>query len=276
MTVNQFTLKLATLASRPGRILFLLCAILALPVLAMGEEKAKSEQWISLFNGKNLDGWTVKITGYPLGENFGNTFRVKNGLLQVSFDQYDKFDGRFGHIFFKEKFSHYRIRFEYRFVGEQCPGGPDWALRNSGIMLHCQPPETMGIKQEFPVSIEGQILGGNGKDERTTGNLCTPGTHVVMDGQLVTRHCTSSHSKTFHGDQWVKMEAEVLGGGTIRHFINGELVLEYEKPQLDESDPDATKLLDGGAPKTIEEGYIALQAESHPVEFRNIEILPLD
>ncbi len=276
MTVNQDNLYLSRQTSRPGRILFLLCAILALPALAMGEEKAKSEKWISLFNGKNLDGWTVKITGYPLGENFGNTFRVKDGLLQVSFDQYDKFDGRYGHIFFKEKFSHYRIRFEYRFVGEQCPGGPDWALRNSGIMLHCQPPETMGIKQEFPVSIEAQILGGNGKDERTTGNLCTPGTHVVMDGQLVTRHCTSSHSKTFHGDQWVKMEAEVLGGGTIRHYINGELVLEYEKPQLDDGDPDAKKLLDGGTPKMIEEGYISLQAESHPVEFRNIEILPLD
>jgi hypothetical protein len=235
---------------------------------------APQEQWVPLFNGKDLDGWTPKIAGHDLGENYNDTFRVENGVLKVAYDKYAKFDNKFGHLFYKEPFSHYRLRLEYRFVGEQCPGGPSWAIRNSGVMIHGQAPETMGKNQSFPVSIEVQFLGGNGKDPRPTGNLCTPGTHVVMDGKLVTRHCTNSSSKTFHGDPWVSAEVEVRGGKLIRHFINGEEVMSYSEPQLDEGDKDAQKLIKDGK-KLLEGGSISLQAESHPIEFRKIEILRL-
>ncbi len=242
-----------------------------------GTSENRDEQgWISIFNGTNLDGWQPKIKGYALNDNFGNTFRVEDGAIKVRYDQYGgKFNERFGHLFFKEKFAHYKIRVEYRFVGEQLPDGPGWATRNSGIMIHCQDPATIRQDQDFPVCIEVQLLGGNGKDDRSTGNLCTPGTNVVLDGKLHTPHCTNSQSKTFHGDQWVTCEVEVHGNELIRHFINGELVLEYEKPQLDENDPDAKKLLDSGTPLMLESGYISLQSESHPVEFRKVEILPL-
>jgi hypothetical protein len=247
----------------------------------LGEDGSKKERWISLFNGKDLEGWKVKIKGYDLGVNYGNTFRVEDGILKVPYDQYSKFDGKFGHIFYKDKFSSYILRAEYRFVGEQTPGGPGWAFRNSGLMLHCQSPESMGKDQDFPVSIEVQLLGGSGKGERSTANLCTPGTNVVMDGKLVTQHCNNSRSKTYHGDQWVTVEVEVHGGGTIKHKVQGETVLEYEKPQLDESDADARKLLEKDkalreGDRMLREGYIALQAESHPVEFRKVEILPLE
>lgn len=233
-------------------------------------------QWISLFNGKDLTGWQPKITGYPLGENYNNTFRVENGLLKVAYDQYEKFDGQFGHLFYSQPFSRYRLRLEYRFVGEQAPQGPGWAFRNSGIMIHCQYPESMAIGQSFPVCLEVQLLGGDGQNKRPTGNLCTPGTHVVMDGRLVTDHCVTSSSDTYHGDQWVSAEVEVRGGQLIRHIINGRTVIEYEQPQLDEKDGDAKKRLEEGAPMKITEGYISLQAESHPVEFRKIELLPLE
>jgi hypothetical protein len=232
-------------------------------------------RFISLFNGRDLQGWKVKITGHELNDNYGNTFRVEDGILKVCYDQYDKFEGKFGHIFYKDKFSHYILRLEYRFTGEQTPGGPGWAFRNSGVMLHCQSPASMTQDQSFPVSIEVQLLGGNGRDERSTGNLCTPGTHVVMDGKLVTTHCISSSSKTYHGDQWVTMEVEVHGNSVIRHIIDGQTVLEYEKPQLDENDGDALKLINNGD-KMLHEGYISLQAESHPVEFRKVEILRLN
>lgn len=232
------------------------------------------EKWIQLFNGRNLDGWTPKIAKYDLGVNFGHTFRVEDGVMKMAFDQYDKYDDRFGHLFYKDKFSSYRLRAEYRFTGEQTPGGPGWAFRNSGLMLHCQPPATMTRDQSFPVCIEVQLLGGNGKDERSTGNLCTPGTHVVMDGKLVTQHCNSSTSKTYHGDQWVTIEVEVHGNGAIRHYINGEKVLEYSQPQLDLNDADA-KRVKNELGVMLHEGYIALQAESHPVEFRKVELLPL-
>ncbi|HPP51990.1 MAG TPA: DUF1080 domain-containing protein [Thermoguttaceae bacterium] len=239
------------------------------------EKKKPEGVWLPLFNGKDLEGWTPKIRGYPLGENYGNTFRVENGVLKVVYepDKYPKFDNRFGHLFYKEKFSHYRLRVEYRFVGEQCPGGPGWAFRNSGMMIHCQDPKTMTVEQSFPVSIEVQLLGGRGTGTRPTANLCTPGTHVVMDGKLFTPHCTDSRSPTYHGDRWVSVEVEVHGAGVIRHYVEGQLVLEYEKPQLDDGDADAKRLLAAGADRLLHEGYISLQSESHPVEFRKVEIM---
>jgi hypothetical protein len=233
------------------------------------------EKWIPLFNGRDLDDWTVKITGYEVGENFGNTFRVENGLLRVVYDAYEEFDGRFGHIFYKEPFSHYRLRVEYRFIGEQVPGGPGWAFRNSGIMFHGQTPESMTKDQQFPVSIEAQLLGGNGRDERPNMNVCTPGTHIVMNEELITRHCTSSTSPTFHGDQWVTVEVEVRGHDVIRHLVDGKVVLEYTHPQLDEGDADAQRLLKSQGVK-IDRGTISLQSESHPVEFRKVELLKLE
>jgi len=256
------------------QIVLCLVLITFLCSCAIEHGTASQNHWISLFNGKNLEGWTVKIAGHELDDNYDNTFRVEDGILKVSYDQYDRFDEKFGHLFYKEKCSHYILRVQYRFIGNQCPGGPEWAFRNNGIMLHSQSPETMSRDQSFPVSIEVQLLGGNGKDERSTGNVCTPGTHIVMDDKLVTRHCKSSSSRTYHGDQWVVIEVEVHGNAIIKHIVNGQVVLEYERPQLDENDPDAQKLIVDGK-KMLHEGYIALQAESHPVEFRKVEILPL-
>lgn len=260
-------------------IILTIIALCTSAAFCAGEDKKTDEktetEWISLFNGKDLEGWTPKITGYDFGVNFGNTFRVEDGVMKVSFDKYEKFDGRFGHIFYKHKFSHYRIRLQYRFTGEQTPGGAGWAIRNSGIMIHCQDPKTMTKNQDFPVCIEVQLLGGDGKNKRTTGNLCTPGTNVVMNDQLRTEHCINSKSETYHGEQWVTAEVEVHGSDVIKHKINGKVVLEYQNPQLDERDADAKKLL-ATQPKLLSEGYISLQAESHPCEFRKIEILPLE
>jgi hypothetical protein len=238
-------------------------------------EASKPEPWMPLFNGRNLDGWTPKFAGYELGTNVAQTFRVENGLLRVVYEGYTEFGGKFGHLFYRTPFSNYVLRVEYRFVGQQTPGGPGWAFRNSGMMIHCQPPESMGKAQDFPVSIEVQLLGGDGQHPRPTANLCTPGTHVVMGGELITRHCTDSRSKTFHGDQWVTAEVEVHGNDKIIHRVNGETVLEYERPQLDPGDADAKKLIRDGN-TMLSGGYIALQAESHPVEFRKVELQRLE
>jgi Domain of Unknown Function (DUF1080) len=250
-----------------------LAMLLGFP-LFVGADEPK-EEWKSLFNGKNLEGWTPKIKGFDLGDNHADTFRVEDGILKVKYDKWTKFEENFGHLFYKDKFSHYRLRIEYRFVGEQVKGGPGWALRNSGIMYHCQDPKTMDKEQKFPVSIEGQMLGGNGKDTRSTGNLCTPGTNVVYNGKLHLPHCTNSKSKTYHGEQWVTMEVEVHGGGVVKQKINGEVVLEFEQPQLDPRDADAKKLIKDPKNLIVTEGYISLQAESHPVEFRKVDILEL-
>ena len=236
---------------------------------------APAGEWIQLFNGKDLEGWVPKIKGYALGENFGNTFRVEGGVLKVSYDRYEKFENRFGHLFCEQPFTNYVIRVEYRFVGKQLPDGPGWAFRNSGLMLHGQAPETMGLDQDFPASLEVQLLGGPGTGERHTANLCTPGTHVVMNGKLITAHCNDSTSKTYHGDQWVTVEVEVRGSKSIKHIMEGQTVLAYAEPQLDPQDADAKKLLAAGAPLLVDHGSISLQSESHPVEFRKVELRKL-
>ena len=241
----------------------------------MGCPLHKNEAWIQLFNGKDLNDWNIKIKGFPLNENFGNTFRVEDSLLKVRYDRYESFDGHFGHIFYKHPFSHYKIRVEYRFVGNQTPGGAGWAFRNSGIMIHGQSAESMELNQDFPVSIELQLLGGNGKDERSTLNLCTPGTNIVLNGKLWTEHCINSLSKTYHGDQWVTVEVEVQGDSIIRHTIDGKTVLEYTKPQLDEREQYFVKLLPPDKNKLLSKGSISLQAESHPIDFRKVELLNL-
>lgn len=237
-----------------------------------GEE----EEWISLFNGEDLSGWHVKIRGHELDDNYNNTFRVEDGMMKVRYDQYDDFAQQYGHIFYEKPYSHYKFRVEYRFVGEQAPNGEGWAWRNSGIMVHGQAPETMGLEQDFPISIEVQLLGGPEEGERTTCNLCTPGTHVVMDGELVTDHCINSTSQTFRGEQWVTAEVVVLGDSVIHHLVNGDTVLSYQQPQMGGgvvSGFDESVKVDG---QLLKEGYISLQSESHPVDFRKIEILPLE
>jgi len=239
--------------------------------------KVDAKDWIQLFNGRNLDGWTPKFAKHDLGENFNDTFRVSDGLLQVRYDKWDGFNGEFGHMFYKDPFSYYVIAAEYRFVGDQVKGaGPSlsWAIRNNGLMLHAPDPKTMLKDQDFPISIEVQLLGGFGKP-RTTANLCTPGTNVVMDGKLETRHCINSKSKTYEGDQWVRVEVLVHGDELMRHYVEGEPVLEYTKPQIGGGNvsPVDPKVKVDGTPLTG--GYISIQAETAPIDFRKIELLNL-
>ena len=253
-----------------------MAAALALTSLcALGQSDPKRKDWIQAFNGKNLDGWVMKIAGYPLGENYGNTFRVEDGLLKVAYDQYPEFANKFGHIFYRTKFSHYIVAAEYRFTGEQTKGAAAWAWRNNGIMIHCQAPETMGKDQDFPISVEVQLLGGGPTGERSTANVCTPGTEIFRNGEMVKSHCTNSTSQTYRGDQWVRVEAEVLGSERVRHMVDGKVVMEYTNLQIGGGNvsnflPAAKK---DGTP--LGEGYIALQGESHPTEFRKVEILNL-
>ena len=241
--------------------------------LSSCKQSQPEPQWESIFNGKDLTGWTVKVTGYPCGENFANTFRVEDGVLKVVYDGYDEFNNRFGHIYTDKEYSYYKLRLQYRFIGEQIKGGPGWAVRNSGAMLHCPDPNTMHLDQDFPVSIEGQFLGGNGVDERPTGNICTPGTEVFIANEKYEEHCATSNSKTYHGDQWVTAEFVVYGDSLAHHIIEGDTVLTYTNMTIGGGGVSPDPGYKAGTP--LGKGRIALQSESHPVEFKNIEIMDL-
>ena len=257
---------------------FMLSAMMAfLLCLSCGEESTKpdKEEWVTLFNGANYDDWTPKFAGYELGVNHKNRFVYEDSLLSVRYTKNDTFKGNFGHLFYKQKFSHYKLRAKYRFVGEQMTDGPAWAIRNNGLMLHCQAPETIGFDQDFPISLELQLLGGDGTNERTTANLCTPGTNVVMGDSLFTPHCINSVSKTYSGDQWVTVEALVLGDSLVQHIMGEQVVLEFKKPTIGGGNISGylESAYQEGAP--LKEGYISIQAETAPIDFKSIELLNL-
>jgi hypothetical protein len=258
-----------------------LICLLFLHLISVAAYSQNSKDWMPLFNGENLTGWEVKIAGHPLGDNYKNTFRAEDGMLRVSYDDYQNFDDRFGHLFFKQPFSYYILRFQYRFTGNQAKGGPDWGLRSGGVLLHAQSAESMTINQDYPFSLEVQLLGGLGKGERHTANACTNGTRVQMNGTLSLAHCVNSTSKTYNDDQWVRVSVLVLGDSIIKHVVEGDTVIAYGKPQigvgmvnkeLHVDNPEYWITQEG---KPLSEGYIVIQAKSQPIDFRNIEILDL-
>ena len=244
------------------------------------KSNSAKEEWLQLFNGKDLSDWHIKIAGHEQNENFKNTFKIDSGILKANYAEYSEFGNNYGHIYYKTPFSYYKLKVEYRFTGNQIPGGAVWNVRNSGVMFHSQPPQTLSLNQGFPVSLEVQFLGGlsDGKP-RTTANLCTPGTMIEMNGNLNTEHCINSNSKTYDGDQWVTVEIIVLGDSLIQHIVDKQVVLAYNKPRVGEVGAMKNYFLDKWGAQNegmlLKEGYIALQAESHPVEFRKVELLNL-
>lgn len=238
-----------------------------------------SSDWIQLLADDNLDDWIVKIKEYEVGNNYANTFRLEDGILKVRYDDdaYPTFGNRFGHLFYKDTFSHYLLRLEYRFVGRKATDAPSWAFRNTGILFHGQSPQSMALDQDFPVSIEYQLLGSDSTRAQVTGSVCTPGTNVVVDDELMLDHCTQSSSDEYMDDQWVTAELEVHGNQIIKHIINGDTVMVYSQPQLDEREQYYEKILElNGGEQMLSSGTICLQSEGHPCDFRNVEIKILE
>lgn len=260
---------------------FVLYILLATTPTTRGEDRPPAQpahEWVSLFNGKDLAGWTVKITGHPLGTNFANTFRVENGIMKVSYDGYTQFNNQYGHLYTNIPYSKYRLRMEYRFTGTMMPDAPKYVNLNSGVMIHSQSPQSMGLDQHFPVSLEFQFLADEGNGKRPTGNVCTPGTNLEIDEKLITQHIVKSTAPTFPADQWVAIEIEVQGNEHVIHRVHGKDVLRYQHPQLDPEGrvESAETLLQAGSPLQLNSGFIALQAEGQPVWFRKIELQQLD
>jgi hypothetical protein len=262
---------------RVGTIVSATLAGLLLAACASPQATAQSG-WRPLFDGKSLAGWTPKIRGYPLGENYADTFTVKDGAIRVSYARYDKFGERFGHLFYAKPFGAYRLRLEYRFTDPSPADTPGWAIRNSGVMIFSQDPKSMAVEDSFPVSVEAQILGPDGKTARTNGNVCTPGTNIVMAGKLVTQHCINSAFAATPNGEWVKFEVEVSPTREVAHKINGQTVMTYSAVQLDPTGNMANSkplIAAAGGKLELTGGYISLQSEGAPIEFRNIEIMEL-
>ncbi|MCB0839622.1 MAG: DUF1080 domain-containing protein [Bacteroidetes bacterium] len=237
-----------------------------------GEKKEESEKWVSLFNGQNLDGWAIKINGHELGENYANTFRVEDSLLKISYDEYENYGTNYGAIFTEKSFTNYRLRVEYRFVGDTAVGAPNWGFRDSGVQYHCQSAASMEKDQPFPVCLEYNFHGGDGTNERPTGQICALGTALDFQGAPSTEFCVQPEVKrTFHGDQWVTAEVEVKGD-TITHWVNGEKILTFTNPRYNPEHEYGKNFIQG-AKNELRSGHISFQSNSHPIQFRRVEIL---
>lgn len=244
------------------------------------KDKAASEDadegWVKLFNGKDIDDWIVKIHHHETGDNFGNTFRVEDGMIKVRYDQYGDFNDQFGHLYYKEPFSRFHLIVEYRFTGTLQPGAPDYTLLNSGVMFHSQDPRTMPKEQNWPISIEMQFLAGLGDgNPRPTGNMCSPGTEIEYQGQRYNGHCLNSSSRTYNKNEWVTAELIVIEDSLITHIINGDTVLQYSKPTMGGGVVEGYDSAVWQPGKPLRSGYIALQSEGQPIDFRRVEIKDL-
>lgn len=266
-------MKPECMAGQTSRSWTLGASVILLATLSCAE--GPETEWIALFNGQDLSGWTPKITGYPYGEDPLGTFRVEDGLLTVRYENYEEFGGRFGHLFYEEPFSHYRLRVEYRFLGDQLPDAPGWAFKNSGVMFHSQAPETMLVDQSFPLSVEAQFLGGGRTGDRPTANVCTPGTDVVINGVRADAHCVSANAPTFHGEEWVTVDLIVLGDSLVAHVMGGDTVLAYTDLVVGGSTESEFGVAARAEGSPLSGGFIALQSESHPIQFRQVLLKPL-
>ena len=235
-----------------------------------GAPAAPGGEWVAIFDGETLDGWTPKIAGFPLGVNHADTFRVEDGVIKVRYDGYgDDFADRFGNLIYETPYEHYRLRLEYRFTGEQVPGGEDWAELNSGVLYHIQPVATiMPADGGFPPSLEAQFL-AEGAHAPTTGNMCSIETWVMLEGERRDEHCILGPVAARPAGRWVRFELQALPDGSFRHLIDGEEAFAFEAASYDEPQEWADGLAVTG-------GHFALQSESHPIEFRNVELMVLE
>ena len=237
------------------------------------KESPAKEEWIQLFNGKDLTNWTAKIHHHDVGVNAGNTFRVEDGMIKVRYDRYGDFNDQFGHLYYDKPFSRFHLVVEYRFTGSLQPGAPDYTLLNSGVMFHSQDPLTMPKEQNWPISVEMQFLAGLGDgNPRPTGNMCSPGTKIFYKGQLYENHCLNSTSKTYEANEWVRAELIVLGDSLITHIINGDTVLQYSKPTMGGGVVQGYDSAIWQPEKPLTSGFIALQSEGQPIDFRKVEL----
>ena len=256
---------------------FWICSILLLASCMEKVDESNIENWEAIFDGTNLSDWTPKFMGFDVGENYKNTFRLTDSLIHVSYDQYDSFNNEFGHLFFKKKYSHYRLRATYRFMDVELKNRPDWAFANNGLMLHSQPVKTMAKDQPFPLSIEFQLLQGY-VDEigRATGRFCTPACEVDYEGSQYPYHCQVDYAGPVHPlETWVEVEAIVYGDSLVHHVVEGDTVVTYTNIRIggDLSEGLNTDKFVSGNP--LSDGYIALQAEGHDTQFKKIKILNL-
>lgn len=258
--------------------------------------KPDAEGWIKLFRGDNTSdfysfmGTSRLVPSKNKGPFPNNVFTVVAG------DTIQSLGSPAGHLIFKQPFSHYRVSFQLRWPG---------SVGNTGLLTKVQEDDT-AQSQGFPRSVEcqgdpnqgiGQIwalgtLGGqNGGTWITFHGKKIPHPADWAAGQQATQYDPASPEMDFGGGGdpynnlivgkpgyqkpkpaavsnggWVTVEVESHGKDTTRHFVDGELVMEYRNPRIAPRN-NADQVI-----KYLTSGLFAWQSEGSRVWFRNMKI----
>jgi hypothetical protein len=202
---------------------------------------------VKLYNGKDLSGWHVDVPAMDNDTTVKSPFFIRNGML-VSLGNPQ------GHLITDAIYKNYRLQVEYRFAGE--PG-------NCGVLVHASTPRA--LYKMFPKAIESQLMTENAGDfwcieediavvdmEKRRG----PKAEWGINGDKKRRIVNLTNGSEKPVGQWNTMVIECVKR-SIKVWVNGDLV-------------------NCGFNCTADQGQIALQAEGSEVEFRKVELTPIN
>ena len=145
----------------------------------------------------------------------------------------------FGYLRTAEAYGDYRLHVEWRWIGQPS---------NSGLFQRIQ--EGDGI---WPTLIECQLEAGNAGDLLSLNGAPIDGAEPMSPSVLILKNRGESSERP--AGEWNEADI-VCTGGKITVYINGELQNE--------------------ATSEYKNGYIALQSEGGPIEFRNIYLTSVE
>ena len=201
----------------------------------------------SLFNGKDLTGWKVDVPHLDKHPDGKVPFVARDGML-VSLGSPG------GHLVHDEVNQNYRLEVEYRFAGK--PG-------NCGVLVHSSKPRA--LYKMFPKSIEVQMYHKNAGDFWCiVENITVPNmvkrrgpekNWGITEGKARRILNLTDGSEKKPGD-WNRMVIECLND-QVKVWVNGDFV-------------------NHGSKCTARKGKIAIQAEGSEVEFRKLDLTPIN
>jgi hypothetical protein len=225
----------------------MLTATLAAMIVGLAPAPSLADGPDKLFNGKDLSGWTMDVPEMDNNPNARKPFVVRDGKL-VSLGTPG------GHLITEQSYRDYRLVAEYRFSAQ--PG-------NCGILVHASTPRRLyGM---FPQSIEVQMQHQQAGDFWCIGEDIEvpnmearrgPRDRWGVDGDKARRIANLTDGSERPLGEWNVMVI-VCRKDTVRVWVNGDLVND-------------------GFNATAQSGKIAIQAEGSEVEFRRVELTPLN
>jgi len=197
----------------------------------------------SLFNGKDLSGWSMDIPAHDKKPELPKSFIVRDGML-VSLGK------PFGHLLTDKEYENYRLIAEYRFAGK--PG-------NCGILVHAS--KLRNLYKMYPKSIEVQMNHTHAgdfwcivEDIKVPDMIKRRGAKEkwgITEGKARRILNLTDGSEKPVGE-WNRMKIECLGD-EVKVWVNGNLV-------------------NHGYSCTAKKGKLSIQAEGSEVEFRRLDL----